>query len=284
MAVPSSRLPARKAHAKRRRSCNPDPVVPPLPLSIFIIAKNEADRLPRVIEAVRHLSDDIVVVDSGSTDGTQAAARALGARVIEREWPGYGPQKRFAESQCRHNWVLNLDADEVVPPDLADEIAGLYASGEPGAEAYEIRIAEIFPGEAAPHPLAYALAPVRLYRRDRGTYSASPVHDRVDLQPGARVARLRGTVHHFSVRSIGDQIGKLNAYSDQQVADLAARGKSTTTVRVFLEFPIAFLKAYIGRRHAVRGTYGFITAMNFAFYRWLRVAKDFERRNRERKP
>lgn len=284
MAVPSSRLPAQKAHAKRRRSSNPDPIVPPLPLSIFIIAKNEADRLPRVIEAVRHLSDDIVVVDSGSTDGTQAAARALGARVIEREWPGYGPQKRFAESQCRHNWVLNLDADEVVPPDLADEIAGLYASGEPGAEAYEIRIAEIFPGEAAPHPLAYALAPVRLYRRDRGTYSASPVHDRVDLQPGARVVRLRGTVHHFSVRSIGDQIGKLNAYSDQQVADLAARGKSTATVRVFLEFPIAFLKAYIGRRHAVRGTYGFITAMNFAFYRWLRVAKDFERRNRERKP
>ncbi|MCA3648211.1 MAG: glycosyltransferase family 2 protein [Methylobacterium sp.] len=253
------------------------------PLSIFIIAKNEADRLPRVIEAVRHLSDDILVVDSGSIDGTQDAARALGARVIEREWPGYGPQKRFAESQCRHDWVLNLDADEVVPADLAAEIAGLFASGEPAAQAYEIRIAEIFPGEAAPHPLAYALAPVRLYRRDRGTYSISPVHDRVDLEPGTRVARLKGTVHHFSVRSIGDQIAKLNAYSDQQVADLAARGKSTSTARVFLEFPIAFLKAYIGRRHAVRGTYGFITAMNFAFYRWLRVAKDFERRNREPK-
>lgn len=255
----------------------------PLPLSVFIIAKNEADRLPRVIRAVRGISDDILVVDSGSEDGTQALAAAEGARVIERDWPGYGPQKRFAESQCRHNWVLNIDADEFVPPELAAEIAALFSTGEPPVDAYEIRIAEIFPGEDAPHPLAYALAPVRLYRRDRGTYSLSPVHDRVDLQPGARVGRLEGTIHHFSVRSIGDQIDKLNAYSDQQVADLASRGKSVSTLRVFVEFPAAFIKAYIGRRHFARGVYGFITAMNFAFFRWLRVAKDYERRSIQRK-
>jgi glycosyltransferase involved in cell wall biosynthesis len=249
---------------------------------VFIIAKNEADRLPRVIRAVRGISDDVLVVDSGSRDGTQALARAEGARVIEREWPGYGPQKRFAEGACQHNWVLNIDADEYVPPELAQEIATLFQAGEPAAEAYEIRIAEIFPGETAPHPLAYALAPVRLYRRDRGTYSLSPVHDRVDLQPGTRIGRLSGTIHHFSVRSIGDQIGKLNAYSDQQVADLASRGKSVSTLRVFVEFPAAFLKAYFGRRHFARGVYGFITAMNFAFFRWLRVAKDYERRSLER--
>lgn len=253
------------------------------PLSVFIIAKNEADRLPRIIRAVRGISDDIVVVDSGSDDGTQALARAEGARVIEREWPGYGPQKRFAEGECKHNWVLNIDADEFVPPELAVEIADLFATGEPAADAYEIRIAEIFPGEEAPHPLAYALDPVRLYRRDRGTYSLSPVHDRVDLQPGARIGRLQGIIHHFSVRSIGDQIEKLNAYSDQQVADLASRGKSVSTLRVFVEFPAAFFKAYLGRRHFARGVYGFITAMNFAFFRWLRVAKDYERRTIERK-
>lgn len=250
-----------------------------LPLSIFIITRNEADRLPRTIEAVRTLSDDIVVVDSGSTDDTVAIAGRLGARVLHRDWEGYGPQKRFAEEQCRERWLLNLDADEWVPPQLADEIRALFAGAGPQADAYEIRIAEVFPGEAAPHPWAYALPPVRLYRRDHGRYSASPVHDRVDLVAGARVVRLKGIVHHFSVRSIGDQIAKLNAYADQQVTDLAARGKSIPSWRLLVEFPAAFFKAYVLRRHFVRGFYGFITAMNFAFFRWLRVAKDFERRS-----
>lgn len=252
------------------------------PLSIFIIARNEADRLGRVLDAACTLSDDIVVIDSGSTDGTQALATSKGARVIHNDWPGYGPQKRFAETQCKYDWLLNIDADEWLPPDLVTEIRALFAGGEPSAQAYEIRIAEVFPGEAAPHPWAYALAPVRLYRRDAGSYSPSPVHDRVDLKPGVTIKRLKGIVHHFSVRSIGDQIAKLNAYSDQQVADLAQRGKSVSVWRLFFEFPGAFIKAYFGRRHFVRGVYGFITAMNFAFFRWLRVAKDFERRNLER--
>jgi glycosyltransferase involved in cell wall biosynthesis len=249
-----------------------------VPLSIFIIARNEADRLPRTLAAVRDLAQDILVVDSGSTDGTQALAEAGGARVLFRSWEGYGPQKRFAESECRHGWVLNLDADEVMPPDLVAEVRALFREGGPPLDAYRLRIAEIFPGERRPHPLAYALAPVRLYNREKGAYSLSPVHDRVDLQPGARVGKLKGTIHHFSVRSIGDQMSKLNAYTDQQVQDLATRGSRVPTWRLFVEFPAAFFKAYVLRRHFVRGVYGFITAMNFAFYRWLRVAKDVERR------
>ncbi|MFC7396966.1 glycosyltransferase family 2 protein [Chelatococcus sp. GCM10030263] len=254
------------------------PTPQPLPLSVFIIARNEADRIAATIRAVRHLTDDLLVVDSGSDDETVAIAEELGARVLYNPWPGYGPQKRFAEEQCRHDWLLNIDADEVIPSDLADEIAALFTAGEPGADAYEIRIAEIFPGEGRPHPLAYALAPVRLYRRDMGRYSPSTVHDRVELVPGARVKRLKGTIHHFSVRSLGDQLAKLNSYTDALADDLDVRGQRVSTLRLFLEFPAAFIKAYIGRRHAVRGLYGFMTAMNFAFYRYLRVAKHIERR------
>lgn len=248
------------------------------PLSIFIIAQNESDRIGRTIAAVRGLTDDLVLVDSGSTDGTQAIAADLGARVLHNDWPGYGQQKRFAEEQCRHDWLLNIDADEVLPADLVAEIAALFASGEPTCDAYRIRIAEIFPGEAAPHRFAYALAPVRLYRRDRGRYSASPVHDRVDLAEGARVGKLKGTIHHYSVRSLGEQMDKLNAYSDAQADDLDKRGVTLSAFRLMAEFPANFIKAYIGRRHALRGVYGFMTAMNYAFYRYLRVAKHWERR------
>ncbi|MGI6246278.1 MAG: glycosyltransferase family 2 protein [Pseudochelatococcus sp.] len=250
----------------------------PLPLSIFIITRNEADRIGRTIAAVAGLSDDIVVVDSGSTDGTPEIAARLGARVIHNDWPGYGPQKRFAEDQCRHAWLLNIDADELVPPDLAGAIRALFAGGEPDADAYEIRIAEVFPGERAPHPLAYTLAPVRLYRRDKGRYASSTVHDRVQLVPGARVKRLKGAIHHFSVRSLGDQLAKLNSYTDALALDLDSRGAKVSVLRLFVEFPASFIKAYIGRRHIVRGTYGFMTAMNFAFFRYLRIAKHLERR------
>ncbi|WP_298954584.1 glycosyltransferase family 2 protein [uncultured Methylobacterium sp.] len=256
----------------------------PLPLSIFIIARNEADRIGATIAAVRDLADDILVVDSGSTDGTRDLAASLGARVVHNDWPGYGPQKRFAEERCRHVWMLNLDADEVVPPDLAGEIRRLFSAGEPPHPAYELGIAEIFPGETRPHPWAYTLWPVRLYRRDRGRYSPSPVHDRVDLDPGTTTGRLRGVIHHFSVRSLGDQLDKLNRYSDQQADDLAARGVTIPTWRLFVELPGNFLKAYVGRRHFVRGAYGFLTAMNYAISRHLRVAKHYERRVVARRP
>ncbi|SFM02008.1 glycosyltransferase family 2 protein [Methylorubrum salsuginis] len=249
-----------------------------LPISVFIIARNEADRIGATIRAVRDLTDDLVVVDSGSTDGTQALAESLGARVIHNDWPGYGPQKRFAEEQCRHPWVLNLDADEVVPPDLAETIRAAFAAGEPTHAAWRLDIAEIFPGETRPHPWAYVLSPVRLYRWDRSRYSPSPVHDRVELGAGVTAGRLKGRIHHFSVRSLGDQLDKLNRYSDQQADDLDARGVTIPSWRVFVELPGNFLKAYFGRRHFVRGVYGFLTAMNYAISRHLRVAKHYERR------
>ena len=260
----------------------PAPV--PHKISVFIIARNEADRIGVTIRAVRDLTDDLVVVDSGSTDGTQDLAASLGARVIHNDWPGYGPQKRFAEEQCRHIWLLNLDADEVVPETLAAEIRALFAAGEPERPAWRIGIAEIFPGEGRPHPLAYTLTPVRLYRRDRGRYSASPVHDRVDLEPGVTPGRLKGVIHHFSVRSLGDQLDKLNRYSDQQADDLEARGVMIPSWRVFVELPGNFLKAYLGRRHFVRRTYGFLSAMNYAISRPLRVAKHYERRRLPSRP
>jgi glycosyltransferase involved in cell wall biosynthesis len=255
----------------------------PLPLSVFIICYNEADRISSTIKAITGLTDDIIVIDSGSTDATREIAESCGARVlVNRPFPGYGPQKRFAEDQCRHDWVLNLDADEVVPPPLADSIRAAFASGTPSFDAYRLPIAEVFPGEGTPHAWSYTLKPVRLYRLSCGRYVDSPVHDRVALAPGTRVGDLGPAIHHFSVRSLGDQIGKLNNYSDMQAADLEARRITLPTWRILGEFPLAFLKAYLVRRHFVRGIYGFMTAMNYAFSRHLRLAKHIERRRLNR--
>ena len=253
-----------------------------IPLSIFIITKNEADRIGATLDAVRDLSHDIVVVDSGSDDDTCAIAQARGARVVVNAFAGYGPQKRFAEDQCHEPWLLNIDADEICPPALVSEIRSLFEAGEPPHRAYRVPIAEQFPGEGAPHRWSYTIAPVRLYRRDAGRYSASTVHDRVDLAQGVSVGRLRHRIHHRSIRSLSDELRKLNAYSDMQVADLEARGKALPAWRMVSEFPFAFLKAYFLRRHVLRGRYGFLTAMNHAIYRHMRIAKHLERRWRKR--
>ncbi len=117
----------------------------PLPISCFIIAKNEADRIGRTLASVRELADEIVVIDSGSTDGTQDIARAAGARVIFNAWPGFGQQKRFGEDQCRHDWLLNLDADEVVSGTLDASIRAVFASLPPQAAVYGMPALVVYP-------------------------------------------------------------------------------------------------------------------------------------------
>ncbi|HEX7368724.1 MAG TPA: glycosyltransferase family 2 protein [Rhodanobacteraceae bacterium] len=250
-----------------------------LPLSIFIIAHNEAKRIGRTIEAIKNLSDDLIVVDSGSTDGTRAIAESLGAKVIHHTWEGYGRQKQFAEAQCRHDWRLNLDADEVVTPELNSEIQALFSQAEsPRPCAYSIRIIDVIPGDTKPRPFAYAHEYVRLYHKEAGQYPISTVHDVVHVKPGFPVRRLEQCIHHFSVVNLSRQIEKYNNYTNALVEDLKDRNTNKSFIRLFTEFPLAFFKTYFLRRHLMRGRYGYLTAMNYAFFRYLRLAKHFEQR------
>lgn len=253
-------------------------VSPILGLSVFIIARDEADRIGATLDAIKGLASEIVVIDSGSTDGTVACAEASGARVVVQPWLGYGPQKRVGEDQCVGPWLLNLDADEVVPASLANEIRGLFARGEPPCPAYKVHIADQFPGRPAPGRFAHGPTPVRLYRKDAGRYRDSPVHDRVVLNPGVSVGRLRERIHHRSMRSLTHQVEKFNFYTSMQARDLLARGASVSSSRLLLEMPLAFVRYYFFRRYFLEGFYGFAIAMNAAYSRYLRLAKAIELR------
>ncbi|KAB2899604.1 MAG: glycosyltransferase family 2 protein [Xanthomonadales bacterium] len=250
-------------------------------LSVFIIARDEADRIGRTIASVKGLSADIVVVDSGSSDATVEVARALGARVVHKDWAGYGPQKRFGERQCAFDWVLNLDADEVVSPALREEIARLLVAGS-RADAYYLRIVDVCPGDDVPRVGAHHHDYVRLYDRRRCGFSESAVHDTVHLAGPVATARLKGHVHHFSVRSFARQLEKYNGYSDQLVADLLAHERRIPRARLFVEFPASFVKAYVLRRYFLRGTVGYNLAMNYAFFRFMRLAKYFEAKGKRK--
>ena len=248
-----------------------------LPISVFIIARDEADRIGAAIDSVHAIANEVIVVDSGSTDDTVAVAESRGAQVLFHAWHGYGPQKRYAEDACRNDWLLNLDADEEATPALVSEIRSLFANGRTPASAFfRVHIKDVFPHETAPAPWAYGYNQIRLYDRRVGQFSDSPVHDTVRPPRDAIVSQLRAPMAHRSIRSIAFQVEKMNRYSTMQVEDMMARGRRLNRLRLLTEFPLAFLKAYFVRRYLRYGWWGVVISTNFAFTRFLRLAKAYE--------
>jgi glycosyltransferase involved in cell wall biosynthesis len=246
-----------------------------LPISVFIIAKNEADRIHLPILSTRDWADEIIVIDSGSTDGTMEVAQKLGAdKVVFNEWRGYGPQKVYGETLCRNEWLLNLDADEAVSPELAAELQQLFAAGTPPVALYAIDNVLVFPFETKPRRFAPHGYFVRLYDRRSAGFKDSTVHDSI-VAKGAELPqiRLQHAIHHSSFRSYRHMIEKMNFYTDMQAQDLFKRGAKIPAWRLVLEAPMMFCKAYFGRGYWRFGTEGVVHGVFYAFARTMRLAK-----------
>lgn len=226
------------------------------PLSVFVITLNEADRLGATLEAARQVSDDIVVVDSGSTDETVQVAKDLGARVIHNDWHGFGPQKRFAEEQCRHDWLLNLDADEVLSDQAIAEIKALFANGTPTKPGYYLNAVTIYPGKTRPRPFADFYCINRLYDRSKMRYSESRTDDRV-MDGGQELGQINGPVWHYSFRQIADIAPKMESYARQQIHEKAyKRTEVGLKLRMLIEYPINLIRYLFGRKHITGGLLG----------------------------
>lgn len=250
---------------------------PRLPLSVFIIAKNEEDRIGQTIASCIHWADEVIVIDSGSTDRTVTLAQRMGARVLHHDWNGYGLQKRFGEDQCRNDWILNIDADEVVTPALRDEILGLFQTSVlTQNDFWEVDICDVWPHEKTAAKYAYSHRQIRLYRRSVGRFAASSVHDTVRPPSDAKVGMLKGHMDHRSIPSITFHFEKMNRYSSMQVQEMRGRGRKLPKSRLLYEFPFAFLKGYVVRGYCRYGWWGLIASTNYAVGRYLRVAKSIE--------
>jgi glycosyltransferase involved in cell wall biosynthesis len=240
-------------------------------LSCCIIAHNEADRIERCIRAARAIADEVVVVDSGSTDDTVEKAKSLGAKVFFNAWDGYGPQKRFAEECASNDWILNLDADEVVTPELAREISSLMRSPEGLLPAYRFRQITVYPGHDRPRLWADYHNYVRLYDRRRVRFRSSRVHDTVDT--GAYpVGQLDGIALHFSWRTIGHVRAKLESYTDLQAKELK-KPAWQILARLPFEYPLLLLRYYVLRRNFTGGVMGMRIAHAIAVARTRRLIK-----------
>lgn len=254
----------------------------PLPISVFIIAKNEADRITLTINSVKDWVDEVIVVDSGSEDDTVAVSESLGARVVFNAWQGYGPQKVFSEGLCRNDWLLNLDADEEVSPELAEEISALFAQGEPVDVAYTLPILPLYPFQEAGHRWTAFHHPVRLYRRSRAGFKDSAVHDSVVVREGGE-GHLKGMVIHRSFRSLTHHVDKANEVSSLRARDLFDKGRNPSGFSLLLVPLFAFLKSYVLRREFVNGVDGIVVSHMYAFQRFIRLAKARELHRLSRK-
>lgn len=240
-------------------------------LSCTIISLNEAERIQACIEAITDIADEIVVVDSGSTDGTQDMARALNARVIHNEWPGYGPQKRFAEDNAKHDWVLNLDGDEVLSAELRHEILKWKTDGKTEPYGYRFKLVTVYPHHTSPRFRADFHDYIRLYNKQKMRFRDSLTHDAV-VPGGHVIGRFKGNCLHYSFRSLEHLKFKLKRYTDLQAKEIK-KPIWLLYLRLPFEYPILFWRYYIGRGHIFGGLYGLRVALIAAKYRGARIRK-----------
>lgn len=243
-------------------------------LSAYIVTLNEEQRLEKTLQALKNVADEIFVIDSGSTDATKEIAERNGAVFLFHEWKNISSQKHYGQELCHNDWVLSLDADEVLSPALQAEIKEKLAA--PSADAYLIKIRDMMPGDKKPRLLAKTYNQVRLYNRKKANMPDDLTNDRVVLGEGAKVEQLKNVVFHYSYISLTQTWFKLNRYTDELVKTAVEQGRYYTRLRLYTEFPCQFFIYYLKKRYCFYGTCGFWMAVTFAYFRFLKIAKWFE--------
>jgi len=247
-----------------------------LPLSVCIITKNEEMRLPACLHSVA-FSDDIVVLDSGSTDYTVKVAESFGCRVFEEQWRGFGPQKQRAMELAKHDTVLLLDADEVLEDGASEEIARVMDN--PEATAYSFRRRGYIGGRLIKHSGWWPDRVVRLVDRSK-CHLEGTIHERVVVD--GNIEKLASIIHHYSFRDYAHMIEKLNTYSDYTSDKLLREGRGAWFLSPVIHAVSMFVRTYIFRGGVLDGLDGLIIALLNSGGTFFKYAKLIEKRRRAR--
>lgn len=242
-------------------------------LSVCIIAFNEEERLPACLASVA-FADEIVVVDSHSTDRTRELAAAAGARVIERPFPGHVEQKNFAAAQARGAWVLSLDADERLSAALAEEIQRVLAADDPRYVAWEMPRCTWYLGRWIRHGAWYPDRKLRLWRRGHAQWRGRNPHDHAFAD--GPVGRLRGDLLHLSYRDVADHLRTIDKFTTIMAGERAKEGERFRWTSLLFSPPFRFVRDYLLKRGFLDGAAGFLIAVLAAYYVFLRHLKLWE--------
>jgi len=238
-------------------------------ISACIVAMNEEDRIADCLRSVAWC-DEIVVVDSHSTDRTRAIAAELGARVVERDWPGNCAQKQFATDAASHDWILNVDADEQVTDELRDAIRARFAEGEPAPAAFEVARLSSWLGRWIRHGW-YPEWIVRLFDRRRGRWEGLDPHGHVAFDGAPE--RLSGDLLHWPYEDLDAHLETINRYTTTMARGLLERGRRPRLRDLLLRPPFRFVRFYLLKGGWREGWRGFLLACFSAWYGFLKYAK-----------
>jgi glycosyltransferase involved in cell wall biosynthesis len=239
-------------------------------LTLIVITKNEAGRIERCLRSVPFASQ-IIVVDSGSTDGTVAIASSLGAHVVQtQEWPGFGVQKNRALSLATCDWVLSLDADEYLSEELQREIFSVLQSSE--VQVFRFPRSSSYCGRFMRYSGWYPDYVTRLFRRGQARFSDDLVHERLIVD--GKVGTLRANLMHESFRAAEDVLTKLNAYSTAGAQKMYAEGRRSSLTQAVFRGCWAFFRTYVLQMGFLDGRRGFLLAVSNAegtYYRYVKL-------------
>jgi len=239
-------------------------------ISGCVVAMNEEDRIADCILSLA-FCDEVIVIDSHSTDRTREVARELGAAVIERDWPGHGAQKEFAAQTARNDWVLSLDADERVSSRLREEIRELQRRGFPGHKGWRMPRLAAYLGRWVRFGSWYPNRQLRLYDRRCGHWAGADPHERVTV--AGSIGRLRGRILHYPFRSLAEHLRTIDNYTTIMARGLARRGRRATVFDITLRPTERFLRSYFWRLGFLMGWRGLVLAYLEAHYVRLKYMK-----------
>lgn len=238
-------------------------------LSVIIITKNESHAIGRCLESVSW-ADEIVVADSGSTDDTVNICKAFGARVLVTDWPGFGPQKNRALDLATCDWVLSLDADEIVTPELQQEM--LDAMSRDSADAWSFPRSSSYCGRFMKHGGWWPDRIIRLFRRGKGRFSGDRVHERLIVE--GRVGTLASPLIHFAFSDLEEVLQKIDRYSTAGALSMAEKGRHASLSGAVLRGSWSFFRTYVLKAGFLDGREGFMLAVSNAegtYYRYLKL-------------
>ncbi len=241
-------------------------------ISIAVIAKNEEDRIGRLLKSVS-FADEVVVVDSGSTDGTKTICEQMGAKVVFNEWPGYAAQKQFAMESTNSEWILNLDADEEISDSLAKEIQSVIGDASHELYAFSMPRLSKYLGRWIKHGGWFPDRKIRLVRKGKGRWVGNTLHEK--LMMDGRTEQLKNPIHHYVYRGISDQVKTINKFSGIYADERGAKGSLFVLAGLFHAIG-KFAECYLWKLGFLDGIPGLIIAMNSAWYVFLKHAKAWE--------